>query len=126
MKTFTSQAANIEQNVALTNIFWWTYQRAAEQPYAGKTKTIRNIFGGMFMCLFEWKLQKGAVANSYLGWYKTEKSSQKEVARKLDRFPQWIFWISISKTIWHWTSPFVKYKLAFLPEPLKNQVLMEC
>ena len=122
MKTFTSQAANIEQNVALSNIFDELI-KDQQNSLMQANENHKKYLGGMFMCLFGIEnCKKGAVANSYLGWYKNEKEFAKEVARKLDRFPQWIF-PSIDFQAYYDTelSPFVKHKFGhFFLAPLQR------
>ena len=81
MKTFTQQAENIEQNVALSNIFDELI-KDQQNSLMQANENHKKYLGGMFMCLFGIEnCKKGAVANSYLGWYKNEKEFAKEVAR---------------------------------------------
>lgn len=122
MKTFTQQAENIEQNVALSNIFDELI-KDQQNSLMQANENHKKYLGGMFMCLFGIEnCKKGAVANSYLGWYKNEKEFAKEVAIKLDRFPQWIF-PNIDFQAYYDTelSPFVKHKFGhFFLEPLQR------
>ena len=122
MKTFTSQAANIEQNVALSNIFDELIKEQQNMIIMAH-ESYKKYLGSMFVALFGIEnCKKGAVSNSYLGWYKNEKEFAKEVARKLNRFPQWIF-PSIDFQAYYDTelSPFVKHKFGhFFLEPLQR------
>ena len=122
MKTFTSQASNIEQNVALSNIFDELIKEQQNMIIMAH-ESYKKYLGSMFVALFGIEnCKKGAVSNSYLGWYKNEKEFAKEVARKLNRFPQWIF-PSIDFQAYYDTelSPFVKHKFGhFFLEPLQR------
>ena len=122
MNTFTSQAANIEENVALSKIFDGLIKEQ-QNMFIMAHESYKKYIGGMFVALFGIEnCKKGAVSNSYLGWYKNEKEFAKEIARKLDRFPQWIF-PNIDFQAYYDTelSPFVKHKFGhFFLAPLQR------
>ena len=111
MNQITKQAANIEENVELSNIFddlIKEQQKTFEDLSLDDKVSVANAF----MALVGMKNSTNEkLTKSYLGKYKNQKEFAKEVARKSDRFPQWIF-PSIDFQAFYYAelSPFVKQK----------------
>ena len=111
MKSVTSQVTNMEENVELSNIFddlIEEQQKTFEDLSLDDKVSVANAF----MALVGMKNSTNEkLTKSYLGKYKNQKEFAKEVAKKLDRFPQWIF-PSIDFQAFYYAelSPFVKQK----------------